>query len=167
MKIKTFFLLLFALAVVTLLYNSCKKEYDSANIKPLFTVGSWQLGSVIIYNYVGSNLLTPDTLNENCIQHFTFKSDGTCSYTNFHCITQTSNGTWSLSNDGLVMFSNISVDTLQDTKLVPAHPFIYCKIINVGQYSMVLQTGDVGAYFTPTSRRRIVQYGFVHISTTN
>jgi len=60
------------------------------------------------------------------------------------------------------MFSNIILDSIQGGK--NNQPFTYSKIINIGNYSMVLQTGDVATYFTATTKRKIVQFGFIHIA---
>lgn len=54
-------------------------------------------------------------------------------------------------------------DTLTTTDTVKNdEPFKNTKIVNLGQYSLVLQTGDINTYYSPTTKRRIVQYGFVH-----
>jgi len=55
------------------------------------------------------------------------------------------------------------LDTLaggKDTVKTPV--FAYTQIINLGPYSMTLHTGDIGAYFTPTTKRTIFEYAFVH-----
>jgi len=164
MKNKNILFFLIALVVTGTVINSCKKEEDSKNIKPLFTNGSWQLSSVMVFNYVGSNGEKTDTLSTTCgsSQLFTFNSNGTCTYTNFNCQSTPHSGNWSLSDDGLVMFSNIILDSIPGGK--NNQPFTYSKIINIGNYSMVLQTCDVATYFTATTKRKIVQFGFIHIA---
>ncbi|HEY9196323.1 MAG TPA: lipocalin family protein, partial [Mucilaginibacter sp.] len=112
-KLPLFFILI--LVAINLLSNSCKKDTNS-NIPHLLTSGVWQLASVLVYNYVG-NAQTgdPDTLNTTCTktQFFTFKTDNTCTYTNFDCLDQTTNGTWKLTENKLYFSSNMVVkDTL-------------------------------------------------------
>jgi len=156
------------LVIAGLVINSCKKDNQNS-VETLLTRGKWQLASVLVYNFVGSSQVgATDTLNTNCdsTQIFTFNTDNTCSYTNFECIPQKkSTGNWTLSSDQLTLISNmLCADTLigglPDPNLTK--PFINTKIINLGQYSLILQTGDVNTFYTPTTKRRIVQYGFVH-----
>lgn len=168
MKNKKIFLLTVAILAITgLVINSCKKDNQNS-VETLLTRGKWQLASVMVFNFVGSSQVgTTDTLNTNCdsTQIFTFNTNNTCSYTNFECIPQKTTGTWTLSSDQLTLISNmLCTDTLVGGKIDPAQskPFQNTKIINLGQYSLVLQTGDVNTFYTSTTRRRIVQYGFVH-----
>lgn len=171
MKFKHAILLLLVLFTINLCVNSCKKvDTRKANIEALFTNGTWQLASVIVLNYVGSTELTPvhaDSLNTMCdsTQLFTFASNGTCSYTNFDCLPQPKGtGLWTLSNDNVTLYSTVACkDTLKGGVINPntAMPFATAKIVNLGQYSMILQTGDINTYYTPTTKRIIVQYGFI------
>ena len=163
---KIFFLTI--LLVTGLLINSCKKSNQST-VQLLLTRSPWQLASVLVYNYLGSSQVgTTDTLNTKCdsTQIFTFNSNNTCTYTNFECIPQKkSTGNWTLSTDQLTLISNLQcTDTLKGGNIdpLPSKPFQNAKIINVGQYSLVLQTGDVNTFYSPTTKRRIMQYGFVH-----
>jgi hypothetical protein len=169
MKNKRILFLLAALVTISMVSNSCKKDAQTS-IQALFTKGKWQLASVIKLRYLGASQLTPvhsDTMNTTCdsTQIFTFTSNTTCSYTNFDCIPQkVTTGTWSLSKDQLFLMANITLaDTLAGGKVNPAgQPFIYTQIVNLGQYSMVLQTGNIATYYTSTTKRTIIQYGFVH-----
>jgi len=162
-----FSLTIAVLVIAALVINSCKKDNQNS-VEILLTRGKWQLASVMVYNFVGSSQVgTTDTLNTNCdsTQIFTFNSNNTCGYTNFECIPQKTSGSWTLSSDQLTLISNMfCADTLvgglPDPKTV--QPFINTKIINLGQYSLILQTGDVNTFYTSTTKRRIVQYGFVH-----
>jgi len=166
MKNKNILFFLTGLVLIGMVANSCKKD-DQTPIQTLFTTGSWQLASVIVYHYLGgSQVGLPDTLNTNCgfTQMFTFPTNNTCTYTNYHCVQQSANGTWSLTHDQLFLEVKITcTDTVpgNPSATMPAHPFIYTKILSLGQYSMVLQTGDIGAYYTTTTKRTIYQYGFV------
>jgi len=168
MKNKIIFFLA-ALLVISVVINSCKKQSPQASIASLFTNGSWQLASVMRYNIVGSNS-TNDTLNTSCdtTQIFTFNNN-TCSYTNFHCIDQpTSTGNWSLSSNGLDLYSNIACkDTLPgDSCCTVTHPFAYAQIVSIGLYQMTLQTGDIGSYYGPTTKRTVYSYSFIHVNKT-
>jgi len=160
-KIAWFVLPLFI--IVSIVANSCKKN-DTGLIKTLFTGGTWQLASVMVFNYVGSSLMSTDTLNTDCekTQFFTFYSNNTCNYKNFHCFDQSTNGSWSLTHDELFLMVTMSVkDTIAGGAISQGNPFGYTKIKNLGQYSMVLQTGDISAYATPGKKRQIIEYGFV------
>ncbi|MFI5157945.1 MAG: hypothetical protein ACHQF4_03720 [Sphingobacteriales bacterium] len=159
-----------ALVVAGLVINSCKKDNQNS-VQVLLTRGKWQLASVMVFNRLGSSTISTDTLNVNCdsTQIFTFNTNNTCSYSNFECIPQKTNGNWTLSSDQLTLTSDILCkDTLIGGKAdsVKRKPFQNTKIVNLGQYSMVLQTGDVNTFITSTTKSRVIQYGFVH-QTTN
>lgn len=169
MKNKLPLLFILGLVTINLLSNSCKKE-NSSNIPHLLTTGVWQLASIQVYNYVG-NAQTgdPDTLNTDCdkTQFFTFKTDNTCSYTNFDCLDQTSTGTWTLTENKLYFNSDmVCTDTIAGGGTGKVTPFKNTQIYNLGNYSMVLQTGDVEPNYSPTKRRQIVRYGFVRQNAT-
>ncbi len=154
-----FILLLLILSVVC---HSCKKQNQSS-IQTLFSKGSWELATVIVTVSVGDTLKSTDTLNTECDkkQIFAFNTDGTCSYTNFHCKEQPlASGRWSLSPDQLYLNSDM---VCQDTFKVgtgSSKPFDNAQILTLGQYSMVLITGDIQNY-SPTKRRTVMRYGFV------
>src|ERR1700744_5477873 len=103
-----FLLLLLSGLLITLLYNSCKKETQNP-IQALFSNGVWQLASVQAFHYTGNTLDSTEVLDTACnlIQVFTFNKDNTCVYTNFDCITQTSaSASWSLSPNKLFLMAN-------------------------------------------------------------
>lgn len=157
---------LFIAAFITIcLYNSCKKD-DPTNIRNLFTAGPWELASLQVFNYVGTTLGETDTLNTDCDkkQIFTFNNDNTCTYSNYDCLDQAPTGNWSLSRDRLYLLSDILVNTTTtDTSLTDTgslRPFTNTKIVNLGQYSMVLQTGDFQETNQPNRVRKVVQYSF-------
>ncbi len=157
-----FLLLLLSGLLITVLYNSCKKESQNS-IQVLFTNGAWQLASVVAYNYVGNTQMSTDTLNVNCdsLQVFTFNKNNTCTYTNFDCLPQTSaTASWSLAPNKLYLIANV---VCKDTSAAGSSmPFINAHIVNLGQFSMVLQTGDIQPNYSLTAPRRIVQYGFIN-----
>jgi hypothetical protein len=160
MKTKIPFLFVSGLLLINLLSNSCKKDAQTS-IQTLFTTGKWQLATVNTTITVGDTVKYADTLNANCdtTQLFTFNADNTCTYTNFDCKHQpTASGHWSLSSDQLFLISDVKC---QDTTAVgTSKPFALAKIENIGQYSMVLTTGDI-QNFTSNTRRKVLRYGFI------
>jgi hypothetical protein len=170
MKNKILFFFIAMLLLTGIAVNSCKKDNNSS-IQTLFTTGRWQLASVLVYHYLGSSQTSVDTFNTTCdtTQYFTFPNNNTCTYTNYHCVHQDiATGTWSLTHDQLFLLVNITcTDTLPGgSATTHVHPFGYTKILALGPYSMILQTGDIGAYYTSTTKRTVYQYGFVHLTTT-
>ena len=161
MKNKILYIFLPLLIITSVGVNSCKKESQLSSIQSLFQNGTWQLASEVAFNYLGSNQLATDTLNTTCdsTQLFTFTSNSNCSYTNYGCVGQSVTGSWSLSTDALYLITNLTFK--QDGTTTTIKPFTYCKIVNLGQYSMVLQAGDISVFPSPTTRRKIYQYGFV------
>jgi len=160
MKNKHLLLILTGLSV-GLVINSCKKNGQNP-IQTLFTGGTWQLASVQVYNYKGNTLVSTDTITDSCksTQFFTFNKDNTCVYTNFDCISQTSaSAKWSLTPNQLFL---VAEAVCKDTSAKGSSmPFIYSQIINLGNYSLVLQTGDIQPNFSLTKPRQIIQYGFI------
>jgi len=172
---------LFGLAAIGLLINSCKKETQN-NIQGLFTNGEWQMASIQVFHYVGAvQIGLTDTLNVNCneTQILKFNADNTCTYTNFDCQPNTiSTGHWSLTPNQLFLNSdmvcqesvatrdstaagNDTTNLTSTTGIVSIKPFSTARIVNLGQYSLVLQTGDLQTFYPPTQKRTVVQYGFV------
>lgn len=165
MKRKHSFLFLLGLIAINLFSNSCKKDKDGT-VESLMARGTWQLASVLVYNYVGSNNTSTDTLNTDCVndQTFTFNADNTCTYVNFSCIKQTVNGQWQLSADKLTLQSTLLCqDTVRSTVDTLTTPFRNARIVNLGQYSMVLETGDTNSAYLSTDKRHIKRYGFVRL----
>jgi hypothetical protein len=143
-----------------LMHNSCKKD-DQSSIEELLSSGPWELASLRVFNYVGDTQQPTDTLNTDCTlkQVFTFNTDKTCSYANYSCEEQRATGSWSLSKDRLYLVSDIRC---KDTSVAgSSQPFTNTKIVNLGQYSLVVQTGDLQSNYPANQRRRIVQYGFI------
>lgn len=153
------------LILVNLLSNSCKKDSQSS-IQTLFTNGSWQLATLTETISVGDTIKLDTTLNTTCdvSQVFTFNADNTCTYTNFDCLHQpAATGKWSLSQDRVFLSSDmVCKDT---TAAGSSKPFLNARIENLGQYSMVLITGDIQNY-SSTARRKVFRYGFVRQKAT-
>ena len=153
-----------ALIVLGLIINSCKKSGQTP-IATLFTGGTWKLASVEIKKYIGNTGVSDTTMNDTCSQYFTFNIDKTCTYTNFNCITQTVHGSWVLTQNQLYLNADI---TCKDTSAAgTAKPFINAQIQTLGQYSMVLNTGDIAPNYSLTQPRKIVVYGFVRQTSVN
>jgi hypothetical protein len=162
MKKGYLFICLPVLMLMAMLCNSCKKD-TQGTVESLLARGTWQLASVMRFNYVGGTNTSTDTLNATCLlsQTFSFGSDNTCTYVNFSCINQNAKGQWTLSDDKLTLISSISCqDTLAGGKTT-ALPFQSARIVNLGQYSMVLETGDLSSYYLNTDKRHIKRYGFI------
>jgi hypothetical protein len=165
MKSKTLPLFLLGFVLMALLVNSCKKA-TQGTIESALTSSGWQLASVTQTTYLGEAILSTETLNTDCplTQIFAFKADNSCTYTNFECIQQNSSGKWSLSDDKLILYVDM---TSQDTTAAgSSKPFATSRIINLGLYSMVIETGPV-SNFSTTVPRKIRRYGFVKQKTTN
>lgn len=148
---------------MALVINSCKKD-NSDTVAYFLTAGSWQLVSVQTASFVGDTLKRTDTLNTTCSlnQIFQFKSDNSCTYANYHCITQNSGGQWQITPDELTLQTTLSVQDTLKGATVTTKAFQNAQIINLGQYSLVLQTGDTSPYYTSKTPRKITRYGFVH-----
>lgn len=169
MKNKSLLFFIPCLVVTGLLVNSCKKDKNS-NIPTLLTNGVWQLASIQVYHFTGNTQIgVPDTLNNDCTktQFFTFKGDNTCSYTNFDCLSQTSTGTWGFTENKLYFSSDmVAKDTVAGGTTSTTKPFSYTQIETLGNYSLVLQTGDVEPNYSATKARTVVRYGFVRQKAT-
>ncbi len=154
-------LLVILLLITAFIINSCKKE-NQTSIKSLFSYGRWELASVMVTKYTGNTIDTTYQLNTNCnlTQTFTFNSNGTCTYTNFDCISQTSApASWALTANQLYLQTNVTcTDTVKKDNSLP---FSYAQIYTLGQFSMVLITGDVAPNYSLTQPRIQYTYGFI------
>jgi len=162
MKFKFRLLLLCGFAAIGLLVNSCKKS-NQDYIATLFTGGHWQLSSIQVTYATGAATDSVVLRDTSCTltQTLTFNADNTCSYTNYSCNQQTSTGHWSLSTDKLFLYSDMSVDSSG----VTIKPFKNTQIVNLGQYSLIMQTGDLQTYYPATMKRIITRYGFVRVKS--
>ncbi len=159
MKFKSTLYTLSALLVIGLSANSCKKS-NQDYLQTLLTGGQWQLTALQVTYYTGANIDSTVQKNTTCnlFQIFKFNTDNTCSYTNYDCITQAPVGHWQFQSGELYLSSDI---TCQDTTAAKkSQPFLTSKIINLGSNLLILQTGDLQIYFTPTQKRKITQYTF-------
>jgi len=168
MKLKIRLLLLFAVVSISLLVNSCKKS-NQDYIATLIAQNQWQLSSAQVTTYIGSTQTSQLTLDTACLltQIFKFNTDNTCTYTNFDCLTQATKGTWTLSQDKLFLNVNMTCkDTIARADTTThSKPFQTARIVNLGQYSLVLLTGDLETNYSPTQKRVQYQWGFVRVKS--
>ncbi|WP_114940078.1 lipocalin family protein [Mucilaginibacter endophyticus] len=158
-----FFLLLISIALIV---NSCKK--DNLSHIPGLMAGKWQLASITVTNYVGDSQVSLDTLNQTCsiIQYFTFKADNSCNYTNFQCNADSAVGRWGLTANKLFLTSDMVCKDTTKSSGGTSKPFANAKIVTLGNYSLVLETGDVEPNYSATKKRRVMRYGFIRQRTT-
>jgi uncharacterized membrane protein YciS (DUF1049 family) len=168
MKLKIRLLLLFVIVAVGLTVNSCQKTKQDY-IASLIAQNQWQLSSAQVTTYIGGTAISQLTLDTACLvtQIFKFNTDNTCSYTNFDCLAQATKGTWALSQDKLFLSVNMTCkDTIARTDTTThSKPFETAQIINLGQYSLVLKTGDLQTNYSPTQKRVQYQWGFVRVKS--
>jgi hypothetical protein len=157
------------LASIGLFTNSCQKD-NSDTLSYFLTNGTWQLASITRQTFIGDDAqkIGTDTLNLTCnlTQTFKFNADNSCTYINYHCINQSSTGSWALNIDNLSLQTTLSAqDTLTTnnaTTNVTVKAFDNAQIETLGQYSLVLKTGYTSSYYTSKTKRVIIRYGFVH-----
>ncbi|MFD1255663.1 hypothetical protein ACFQ3S_02540 [Mucilaginibacter terrae] len=147
--------------------SSCNKGDEEQTISTFLTDrdGLWRLASLRVETLHGDTSKRRDTLNTNCVfnQSFTFKPDGTCTYEDFSCLDQTTNGTWELATTDSVIFRSNMV--CKDTTVTgTGRPFAKAQVLNLGQNSLVLQvvrTDTLRKTPLVVLRRRISNYGFI------
>lgn len=150
------------------LVSSCTKSNDdaSASITAFLTGGRvWRLASMQVYHYNGDTLKRTDTLNTKCTlnQTFYFETDGSCTYTNYSCISQSKGGKWTMTTQDTLQ---LKADVLLDTSSTGSYrPFANTAILNLGQNSLILQSTQTDTLFTTPRvvlRRKITRFGFIH-----
>jgi len=163
MKNKAAIFVLAGFVLVGLFVNSCKKDNQDP-IQQLFTGGTWELASVVATYYTGQTLDSTVTLNSDSVchlqQYFTFNTNNTCTYTNYDCLTQSPPAaTWTLTSNQIYLQANV---VCKDTTAKGSSmPFAYAQIENLGQYSLVLNVGDIQPNYSLTQLRVIYTYGFI------
>jgi hypothetical protein len=160
-------LLLFCISgalIIGFTANSCKKSNQNY-LQTLLTNGHWQLASLAVSQTRNDTTLLNDTINPSCnlTQSLTFNINGTCTYTNFDCIAQTVTGHWSLTPDQLYLVSNLTFQESSPILTKYPTPFANAQIVNLGQYSLVLKTGDLGIFHPPNTVLTVFTYGFVRV----
>jgi hypothetical protein len=155
------YILTFISGLVILMNTSCQK--DKTSIDYFLTNGTWQLANLQEYTYIGSTLQKTDTINKKCqlLQLITFNTNQSVNYSgNFQCNTQTAAGKWSLfQKDTIRLQSDL---LLKDSLNQNIQPFKDSRVLNLGQYSLVIETGDISPVYTSRQVRKILRYSFVH-----
>jgi hypothetical protein len=163
MRKRRIFYFLAAMVLIGVVLNSCKKDTQSP-IEQLFTGGQWQLASVVATYWTGNTVDSTVTLNSDTVchmqQYFTFFTNNTCTYTNYDCLTQSPPAAaWSLASNQVYLQANVMCkDT---TAKGSSTPFADAEIVNLGQFSLVLEIGDIQPSYSLTQKRITTQYGFV------
>ncbi len=138
--------------------NSCKKSSQSS-ISSFLTQRLWNLALLQRYKYVNESLVKTDTINTVCAlnQTLLFKADNTYNFGNYNCKAGALNGNWSFTPDMLYLnLNSVISQTSKDSKPNVA------RIINLGQYSLVFDAGDVNIPHAKTDTVVIYRYGFIH-----
>lgn len=156
-------LLLLFLLITCCAFNSCKKDNQSS-VSSFLTQGTWNLALTQRFKYVNQTLVNTDTVNVGCTldQKLTFNKDNTFTFKGFNCKTGNLNGKWNFSPDMLYLNTDQSITINTKGKQNPA------RIINLGQYSLVFDAGDVYVYgnantvYLKTDTVVIYRYGFIH-----
>lgn len=162
MRNKFILFCLIGLAFIAVVVNSCKKS-NKDYIETLFPGGQWQLASTMRYHVLNNATLKTDTLNAICdsAQVFTFFDNNTCTYAHFDCQPQPkASGTWSLSSSKLILMANM---TCTDSVKNQVQPFSNARIMNLGQYSLVLRTGEYNTYYPAGDTVVYTEYSFVRV----
>ena len=164
MRNKLLLFCLFASLILGVTANSCKKSNQNY-LQTLLTDGHWQLGSLTVTQTRNDTTLLNDTINPLCDlkQALTFYGNGTCTYTNFDCMAQSVTGHWSLTSNQLYLVSDLKFQETTPILTNYPTPFTNAQIINLGQYSLVLKTGDLGIYHPPNTVLTVFTYGFVRV----
>ncbi len=144
-------------------FYSCKKDNQSS-VSSFLTQSTWNLALTQRFKYVNQALIKTDTVNIGCAldQKLTFRKDNTFTFTNYNCKTGNLNGNWSFSPD--MLFLNTDQSITKNSKGIqnPAH------FINLGQYSLIFDAGDVyvygneNTYYKKTDTVVVYRYGFIH-----
>ncbi len=163
MKTKHPLLILTALILICLIINSCKKDSNQSNIAHLFTVGKWQLASEVVTYFTGSTEDSTKTITLcDSAQFFKFNADYTCTYSYFDCVAQpVSKGQWSLTQNQLFLDADL---TFKDSTAASVKPFTYAGVQNLGEFSLILRTGDIQPNYSLTKKRIVTVYGFVRVT---
>ncbi|RYE27196.1 MAG: hypothetical protein EOP42_19575 [Sphingobacteriaceae bacterium] len=154
-KPKIFFLPILLLLCFSV--NSCKKN-DLVSLNDFLTRQPWKLALKQRLAYVNNALVKTDTLENACklTQTLTFNNNGNYTYQNYTCAPGSINAAWSFTSDYLYLNLNsiISINSAKSQNVA--------RIINLGQYSLVFDAGDVNTVHKTTDSVIIFRYGFIH-----
>lgn len=149
--------MLLLLLIAGLAVNSCKKN-DQSSITGFLTQRPWKLALKQRFAYLNNVLVRTDTLQSSCAltQTLTFNTGNTYTYQNYACATGTVTAPWSITADYLYLNLN-SVIAVNSAKAQNV-----ARIINLGQYSLVFDAGDINTIHKTTDSVIIFRYGFIH-----
>jgi hypothetical protein len=158
---KLLFLLFLPLACCII--YSCKKD-EQSSVSSFLTQSTWNLALTQRFKYFNQSLVKTDTVNAGCPldQKLTFNKDNTFTFTNYNCKTGNLNGKWNFSPDMLYLNTDQVITKNTKGKANPA------RIINLGQYSLIFDAGDITIYgdtsttVKKTDTATIYRYGFIH-----
>ncbi|MGI4752068.1 MAG: hypothetical protein ACRYFB_15650 [Janthinobacterium lividum] len=153
---KLYFLILPAL-LICFAINSCKKN-DQASLSDFLTQKPWKLALKQRLAYVNSALVKTDTLENACklSQTLTFNSNHNYTYQNYSCASGNINAAWSFTSDYLYLNLN-SIISINSAKVQNV-----ARVINLGQYSLVFDAGDINTIHKTTDSVIVFRYGFIH-----
>jgi hypothetical protein len=164
--IKTPVLIMLAMMLGGWLLSSCKKTDQTLYVNVfLASERPWQLASQQVSLFYGDTLKRTDTLNRGCTlnQVFDFDNDGTCTYQNYGCRSQSAKGTWQISPEDQppVLRSNVNLEDATGS----SQPFALTRIINLGQNSLVLEStirDTLRRKPNTVLRSTVTRYAFIH-----
>lgn len=150
-------LLLLLVLLCAFAVNSCKKD-NQTSLTTFLTRQPWKLALKQRFAYVNSVLVKTDTVQSSCslTQTLNFKTDNSYTYQNYACANNTISAKWSFTADYLYLNLN-SVIAVNTTKAQNV-----ARIINLGQYSLVFDAGDINTVHLPTDSVIVFRYGFIH-----
>ncbi|RYE29999.1 MAG: hypothetical protein EOP42_13120 [Sphingobacteriaceae bacterium] len=154
-KLHLKFLTVLLLACFT--FSACKKN-DRASLTDFLTQKPWKLALKQRLAYLNNALVKTDTLESNCqlSQTLTFNNNGNYTYQNYACANRNVSAGWSFTPDYLYLNLNSIISINSDKAQNVA------RIINLGQYSLVFDTGDINLTRKATDSVIVFRYGFIH-----
>jgi len=153
-------LLLLILLIAIFAANSCKKD-DQTSISDFLTQSTWNFALLQRFKYVNEALVKTDTLQTGCSlnQTLKFNTDNSYNFNNYGCKTGVISSTWSFTPDMLYLNLN---SVISQTSATFSSRQNVARIINLGQYSLSFDAGDVNLVHKPTDTVVIYRYGFIH-----
>ncbi|MVN21516.1 hypothetical protein [Mucilaginibacter arboris] len=153
-------LLLLILLIAVFAVNSCKKD-EQSSISDFLTRSTWNLALLQRFKYVNEALVKTDTIQAGCTlnQTLLFNADNTYNFNNYSCKTGLLSSTWSFTPDMLYLNLNSVISQTSPTFSSKQN---VARIINLGQYSLSFDAGDVNIVHKPTDTVVIYRYGFIH-----
>ena len=138
--------------------GACKKDDTQSSLSAFLTRLPWKLVLKQRFAYVNSVLVRTDIIQPSCAisQSLTFTKDNNYTYQNYACAKGTITAPWTFTSDNLYLNLNSVISVSSSNKQNVAH------IINLGQYSLSFDVGDVNLLRGATDSVIIYRYGFIH-----